>query len=178
MWRWVGLFRALTMPEPLQLWQCWTLVPGSWPLPSQRRQAASILMDISLFTPFAAWVNVSSMTYCVRERKTDINCTAQAFNISRCKDVHLKYSTNLLWLIKYSIEIPKPTTSWEFPKDLAEELLGIHVAGLSCPVVVPSTGLPCIKASGAIRVVLFPLYFITQDLWETFKWLSSPSKIV
>lgn len=55
---------ALTMPEPLQLWQCWTLVPGSWPLPSQRWQAASMLMPTSLLTPFAAWVNVSSMMYC------------------------------------------------------------------------------------------------------------------
>lgn len=49
--QWAG---ALTMPEPLQLWQCWTLVPGSWPLPSQRWQAASTLMETSLLTPFAA----------------------------------------------------------------------------------------------------------------------------
>lgn len=61
--------RALTMPEPLQWWQCWTLVPGSWPLPSQRWQTASVLTDISLLTPFAAWVNVSSMMYCARERE-------------------------------------------------------------------------------------------------------------
>lgn len=45
---------ALTMPEPLQLWQCCTLVPGSCPLPSQRWQAVSMLTDISLLTPFAA----------------------------------------------------------------------------------------------------------------------------
>lgn len=51
------------MPEPLQWLQCWTLVPGSWPLPSQRWHSESTFSEISLLTPFAACVNVSSMMY-------------------------------------------------------------------------------------------------------------------
>lgn len=71
---------ALTMPEPLQLWQCCTLVPGSWPLPSQRWQAVSMLTDISLLTPFAAWVNVSSIMYYEREAKqTNKTCKKRTF---------------------------------------------------------------------------------------------------
>lgn len=64
----VGLGGAggLTMPEPLQAGQRCTLLPGSWPLPSQRWQAASMLREISLLTPFAACVNVRSITYWVQ----------------------------------------------------------------------------------------------------------------
>lgn len=184
MWKKGNMSTALTMPEPLQWWQCWTLVPGSWPLPSQRWQAASVLMDISLLTPFAAWVNVSSMTYCANERETEINHSTnlkytliQTHHMSSQKQIknshwlyfklHLQYATNLLWLVKYSIEISKPTAPWEFPKDLAEELFWIHIAGLSCPVVLPSTSLTCIEACWAVSVILLPLYLITQDLRET-----------
>lgn len=58
---------ALTMPEPLQAGQRCTLLPGSWPLPLQCWQAASMLTEISLLTPFAAWVNVSSIMYCIQK---------------------------------------------------------------------------------------------------------------
>lgn len=75
--------------------------------------------------------------------------------------------SNLLWLIKHGIEVSKATGSWEFPKDLAEELLWIYAASLSTPVVLPSTGLTSVKARRAIRIVLLPLTFIAQDLRET-----------
>lgn len=72
--------------------------------------------------------------------------------------------SNLLGVIKYGIEISKAPATREFPKDLAEELLWINVAGLSAPVVLPSSSLTGIKARCAVRIVLLPFDFITQDL--------------
>lgn len=79
--------------------------------------------------------------------------------------------SNLLGLIKYGIEIAKTPASRVFPKDLPEELLWINVAGLSAPVLLPSSGLAGVKACSAVRVVLLPLPFVTQDLREG--WLTS-----
>lgn len=71
---------------------------------------------------------------------------------------------NLLGVIKYGIEVPIAPATREFPKDLAEELLRINVAGLSAPVVLPSSGLTGLKARCAVGIVLLPFDFITQDL--------------
>lgn len=95
---------VLTMPEPLQWLQCWTLVPGSWPLPSQRWQAASTLTVISLFTPFAAWVNVSSMIYWATKRRKK----------KRNKDPEVEHSTlDTCYHISYQKGVKKnnPKTS-------------------------------------------------------------------
>lgn len=77
---------------------------------------------------------------------------------------YLETLTNLLRLIEHGTEVSEATASREFPKDFAEELLWIHIAGLSAPVVLPTAGLTCVKACCAIRIILFPLSFITQDL--------------
>lgn len=68
-------------------------------------------------------------------------------------------------MIKYGIEIPIAPATGEFPEDLAEELLRINVAGLSAPVVLPSSGLTGVKARCAVRIVLLPFDFIAQNLW-------------
>lgn len=72
--------------------------------------------------------------------------------------------TDLLWLIEHGIEVSKATASRKFAKDLAEELLRIHVASLAAPVLLPATGLTCVKACCAVHVVLFPFAFVTEDL--------------
>lgn len=155
---------ALTMPEPLQAGQRCTLLPGSWPLPLQSWQAASILTEISLLTPFAAWVNVSSIMYCIpKENKSQVfKCKARWER--RNSFLSSFIDSNLLGVIKYGIEIPIAPATREFPKDLAEELLRINAAGLSAPVVLPSSGLTGVKARCAVRIVLLPFDFITQDL--------------
>lgn len=73
-------------------------------------------------------------------------------------------ASNLLWLIKHGVKVPKATGPRKFPKDLAEELLWINVGSLSTPVVLPSTGLTSVKARWAICIVLLPLNFIAEDL--------------
>lgn len=74
------------------------------------------------------------------------------------------HPTYLLWLIKYGVEVPKATASREFSKDFAEQLLWVHMAGLSAPVLLPSSSLPRLEASRTIRVILLPLYLITKHL--------------
>lgn len=80
--------------------------------------------------------------------------------------------SNLLGLIKYGIEIAKAPASRVLPEDLPEELLWINVAGLPAPVLLPPSGLAGVKARSAIRVVLLPLPFVTQDLREGW-WTST-----
>lgn len=166
---------TLTMPEPLQWLQCWTLVPGSLPLPSQRWQVASILMDISLLIPFAAWVNVSSIMYWIKAETekcvktwifTDANWSNLLGGMKRnyVTTSHLAL-TDLPWLIKHGVEVSEATASRKLAKDFAEELLWIHVASLPAPVLLPAAGLTCVKARSSVHVVLFPLAFVTEDLW-------------
>lgn len=72
--------------------------------------------------------------------------------------------TDLLRLIKHGAEVPEAAASGELAKDLAEELLRIHVASLPAPVLLPAAGLTCVEARCAVHVVLFPLAFITEHL--------------
>lgn len=83
---------------------------------------------------------------------------------SNCFKVFSFTGSNLLGVIKYGTEIPVAPATAVFPEDLAEELLRIDVAGLSAPVVLPSSGLAAVKARGAVHIVLLPFAFIAQDL--------------
>lgn len=71
---------------------------------------------------------------------------------------------DLLRLIKHGAEVSEAAASGELAKDLAEELLRIHVAGLPAPVLLPAAGLTRVEARCAVHVVLFPLAFITEHL--------------
>lgn len=72
--------------------------------------------------------------------------------------------TDLLWLIKHGAEVSEAAAAGKLAKDLAEELLWIHIACLPAPVLLPAAGLTCVEARCAVHVVLFPLAFITEYL--------------
>lgn len=106
------------------------------------------------------WTSAPSCTGSQKEKEERFKIgSARTWN-------YLETLTNLLRLIKHGTEVSKATASREFPKDFAEELLWIHIAGLSAPVVLPTAGLTCVKARCAVRIILFPLSFITQDLQD------------
>lgn len=161
------------MPEPLQWLQCCTLVPGSWPLPSQRWHSESTFSEISLLTPFAACVNVSSMMYCkntekareeslwIRAQKNKQKKQPSSYCLALLLMLNLTY---LLWLFKYCVVVSKAPSSWEFSKYFTEKLLWVHAAGLSTPVVLPSFCLTSTKVRWAVCVILLPLCFITKNL--------------
>lgn len=72
----------------------------------------------------------------------------------------------LLWLLKDSLKITK-RGSWELPKDLPEELLGVD-GGATAPVLPPRAS-PCPGRTGletrcAVGIVLLPLHLVTQHL--------------
>ena len=63
------------------------------------------------------------------------------------------------------VEVSEAAGSGELSEDLAEELLGVHVAGLAAPVVLVSARLAAgAEAGRAVRIVLVPLALVTQDL--------------
>ena len=77
--------------------------------------------------------------------------------------------TDLLRLVEYGVEVPEPPRAGELPEDLAEELLGVHAAGLAAPVLLPAAAAAArppltAEAGRTIRVVLLPLALVTQDL--------------
>ena len=78
--------------------------------------------------------------------------------------------TDLLRLVEYGVEVPEPPRAGELPEDLAEELLGVHAAGLAAPVLLPAAAAVAARpplaaeAGRTVRVVLLPLALVTQDL--------------
>lgn len=55
--------------------------------------------------------------------------------------------TDLLWLFKDAVKVPKATSSRKFPKDLAEKFLRVH-AGAATPVLMLTcSGSACLKPS-------------------------------
>ena len=72
-------------------------------------------------------------------------------------------------LVEYGVEVSEAARAGELPEDLAVELLGVHAAGLSAPVLLPSAAtaarLPRTAEAGrTVRVVLLPLALVAQDL--------------
>ena len=71
-------------------------------------------------------------------------------------------------LVEDGVEVSEAPRAGELPEDLAEELLGVHAAGLATPVLLPGAGaarLPGAAETGrTVRVVLLPLALVTQDL--------------
>ena len=86
-----------------------------------------------------------------------------------CERANSVDPADLLWLVERCVKVSKATASGEFPEDLAEQFLRVDVGGLAAPVLLlspPSLPRPPVEARRPVRVVLFPLHLVTQNLWE------------
>ncbi len=123
-----------------------------------------MLTVISLFTPLAACMNVSSITnYGERERERGfglwefIEEQTQMWDSCRCV-------SHFRCLFKHGVEVAEATPPSELSKDLPEQLFWVH-GGPASPVLLLLPRPTRTRTSRTIRVILLPLQLITEGLF-------------